>query len=225
MKTQAMSAASEECEEELIPTRKTLLHRLKNWRDDESWRDFFNTYWKLIYRFALQRGLTHVEAEEVVQDTVLAVAKGIQNFEYDPARCAFKSWLLTVTRSKIANQLARRGRTGKRMESAEDSRATPLLNRVPDPQGQGQLEKAWEDEWKQNLIDAAIRRVKERVAVEHYQMFDLFVLKGWPARDVAKTLGVTIAHVYVAKHRIAKLIQKQFSQLEKNGERVAPKGR
>jgi DNA-directed RNA polymerase specialized sigma24 family protein len=50
------------------------------------------------------------EAEEVVQETVLAVAKGIQGFTYDPAQCAFKTWLLTVTRSKIANQFKKRAR-------------------------------------------------------------------------------------------------------------------
>ena len=48
-------------------------------------------------------------------------------------------------------------------------------------------------------------------------MFDLFVLKEWPAGDVAKTLGVTIAHVYVAKHRISKLIRKEVELLEKKG--------
>jgi len=216
MKAGLCNLPRDECEEELIPTRKSLLGRLKDWRDNESWRDFFNTYWKLIYRFALQRGLNHEQAEEVVQDTILAVAKGIQNFEYDPEKCAFKTWLLTVTRSKIANQLARQARTGGRVDHGDDSRPTPLLDRVPDAQGQAQWENVWEDEWKQNLMDAAIQRVKQRVAVEHYQMFDLFVLKGWPARDVAKTLGVTIAHVYVAKHRLAKLIQKQFAALEKN---------
>ena len=50
------------CEEDLIPTRKSLLGRLKDWRDKESWGDFFNTYWKLIYNFAVQRGLSHQEA-------------------------------------------------------------------------------------------------------------------------------------------------------------------
>ena len=66
-------------------------------------------------------------------------------------------------------------------------------------------------------MDAAIQRVKGKVAIEHYQMFDLFVIKGWPAKEVAKTLGVTIAHVYVAKHRIAKLIRKEVAALEAKG--------
>ena len=51
---------------ELIPTRDSLLSRLKDWRDDDSWRDFFNTYWKLLHGVALKAGLTEEEAQEVV---------------------------------------------------------------------------------------------------------------------------------------------------------------
>src|SRR5215468_8825817 len=91
---------------DLIPTRKSLLARLTDWEDKESWRTFFETYWRLIYGFAVGRGLSHQEAQEVVQETVIAVAKNIGKFSYDPQVCAFKTWLLGVTRSKIANQFA-----------------------------------------------------------------------------------------------------------------------
>jgi len=66
-------------------------------------------------------------------------------------------------------------------------------------------------------MDAAIQRVKRRVSIEQYQMFDLFVLKQWPARDVAKALGVTVGHVYVAKHRLSKLVRNEVAALEAKG--------
>ncbi|MBE0541539.1 MAG: sigma-70 family RNA polymerase sigma factor [Verrucomicrobia bacterium] len=207
---------TDDCPEDLIPTRGSLLSRLKNWEDGESWRTFFDTYWKLIYGFALQRGLSYEEAQEVVQETVVAVAKHIGKFHYDPKVCAFKTWLLGVTRSKIANQFARRARNPAASSSREDSSATPLLHQIPDEQS-GQWDKAWDEEWQKNLMEAAIHRVKRRVSIEQYQMFDLFVLKQWPARDVAKTLGVTIAHVYVAKHRISKLVRQEVAALEVKG--------
>jgi RNA polymerase sigma-70 factor (ECF subfamily) len=194
------------------------LGRLKNWEDNESWRCFFDTYWKLIYNFAVQRGLSHQEAEEVVQDTVVAVAKSIPTFEYDPAKCAFKTWLLTVTRSKIANQFEKRRRHPMMAAaSADDSGQTPLVERLSEDHVQPELETGWNDEWQKNLMDAAIHRLKRRVSIEQFQMFDLFVLKGWPARQVAKTLGVTVAHVYVAKHRLARLVQKEVAALEEKG--------
>jgi RNA polymerase sigma-70 factor (ECF subfamily) len=207
----------DDCPADLIPTRGSLLGRLKDWRDDESWRVFFDTYWKLIYNFALHRGLTHDEAQEVVQETVVSVAKSIAGFEYNPQKCSFKSWLLTVTRSKIANQQARRVRHAHVTSlSTDETKGTVLLNRIPDPSG-AEWNRSWDEEWQKNLMDTAIARVKKRVSIEQYQMFDLYVLKQWPARDVSKTLGVSVAHVYVAKHRISKLIRKETKALEARG--------
>ena len=209
----------DDCPVDLIPTRKSLLGRLHDWEDNESWRDFFDTYWRLIYGFAIQRGLSHEEAQEAVQETVVAVAKSIGRFEYDPKKCAFKTWLLGVTGSKIANQFAKRGKHNVvrgRRSANDQSGDTSLLGRLPD-ESSAQWDQSWDVEWQKNLMDAAIRRVKQRVSIEQFQMFDLFVLKEWPARDVAKTLGVTIAHVYVAKHRISKLIRKDVEALEAKG--------
>src|SRR6266487_5226320 len=91
-----------------LPTRQSLLSRLKDWDDHESWRDFFDTYWRLIYGLAVKSGLTNTEAEEVVQETLLAVAKEMPDFKHDPARGSFKGWLLEITRRRIANQVRRR---------------------------------------------------------------------------------------------------------------------
>jgi RNA polymerase sigma-70 factor (ECF subfamily) len=216
--TMNLHQQGDDCRPDLIPTRKSLLGRLKNWEDNASWRDFFETYWKLIYSFTIQRGLSHEEAQEVVQETVVAVAKSIGKFQYNPQVCAFKTWLLGVTRSKIANQFARRARlpTVVAITSPGDSSDTGMSGRLPDEQA-GQWDEAWDEEWQKNLMDAAIQRVKRRISIEQYQMFDLFVLKNWSAKDVANALGVTIAHVYVAKHRIAKLIRKEVAVLEAKG--------
>ena len=40
-----------DCPADLIPTRASLLGRLKDWDDHASWREFFDTYWKLSPRF------------------------------------------------------------------------------------------------------------------------------------------------------------------------------
>src|SRR6267143_6364892 len=87
--------------ENLLPTRRSLLNRLKNWDDQESWKDFFDTYWKLIYGVAIKAGLSDAEAEEVVQETVITVAKKIGDFKADPAHGSFKGWLLKITQWRI----------------------------------------------------------------------------------------------------------------------------
>lgn len=197
--------------DDLIPTRGSLLGRLQDWEDNQSWRAFFDTYWKLIYNFAKGRGLTHEEAQEVVQETVVAVARSIGKFRYDPKVCRFKTWLLTVTRSKIANQFALRARH----PTPPEDPPTDLPGSPGAPaETSDQFERSWDEEWQRNLMETAIQRVKTRVSIEQYQMFDLFALKQWPVREVARTLGVTVGHVYVAKHRVAKLVREEIEALE-----------
>jgi RNA polymerase sigma-70 factor (ECF subfamily) len=59
-----------------------------------------------------------------------------------------------------------------------------------------------------------MERVKRKVKEEHYQMFDLYVIKHWPVTKVAQTLGVNIGQVYLAKHRLSALIRKEVRALE-----------
>jgi RNA polymerase sigma-70 factor (ECF subfamily) len=69
-----------------LPTRRTLLSRLKNWDDQQSWREFFNTYWRFIYAVAIRSGLTDAEAQEVVQETVITVSKTDTGLQVRPSK-------------------------------------------------------------------------------------------------------------------------------------------
>src|SRR5438309_8508414 len=79
--------------DELIPTRHSLLRRVKNWEDQASWEEFFKIYWKLIYGVAIKAGLTDAEAQDVVQETIMNAAKNIKGFEIGSERGSFKAWL------------------------------------------------------------------------------------------------------------------------------------
>ena len=208
---------------ELIPTRRTLLSRLKNWDDQESWQEFFDTYWKLIYGVAIKAGLTEAEAQDVVQETVLLVAKKMPDFKYDPAIGSFKNWLLHITRWRIGDQLRMRPLIDLRLGIVEtvnqprtDTATTETadIERVPDPAAVN-LAAVWEEEWQKNIFDAAIEKVKREVSAKQYQIFDLYVIKNWPVRKVACTLGISIAKVYLAKHRVAGSLKKEIEKLER----------
>ena len=49
-------------DDEKNPTRRSLVGRLKNLDDQESWKQFFDMYWKLIYSSAIRAGLSEAEA-------------------------------------------------------------------------------------------------------------------------------------------------------------------
>ena len=198
--------------EDPIPTRYSLLSRLQNWADDESWRDFFDTYWRLIYSVALRSGLTDAEAQEVVQETIICVAKSIQKFKRDRRLGSFKGWLRNLTHWRIADQLRKRT-IMPQGDLAHASQPPAMPDAIPEVPSEAVSE--WESEWQRNLLKAALERVKRRVREEQYQLFDLYVVRQWPVHRITQTLGVSATRVYLAKHRLTRLLRKEMRQLEK----------
>jgi len=199
-----------------IQTRTTLLERLKDWRDNPSWQEFFNTYWKLIYGVAIQSGLNEVEAQDVVQETMLSVAKHIPNFKYDRTLGSFKHWLMNMTRWRINDQVRRRINSVASPDAETPTETkTGRVNKVPDPASLD-LDALWEAEWEKNLLDTAVSKVKRELEPEKYQIFDFLVNKEWPAQKVADAFGMTVNQVYIAKHRVTELIKEEIERLKKN---------
>jgi RNA polymerase sigma factor (sigma-70 family) len=200
--------------EEFIPTRKSLLTRLKNWDDQEGWREFFDTYWKLIYSVALKSGFNDAEAQDVVQDTIVAVAKKMRHFKYDPRIGSFKAWLLLNTRSRIAERLRKKRLPLAGKPPADATSRTATVERVPDPAGQN-LDDLWEAEWKQTLWEQALAGVKKQVAPKQFQIFDLYVLQETPITTITRALGVTASQVYLAKHRVSLALKDEMKKVER----------
>jgi RNA polymerase sigma factor (sigma-70 family) len=202
----------------LLATRRSLVDRLADWDDQRRWQQFFDTYWKLIYAAARKAGLTEVESQEVVQETVITVAKNISKLRYDPAIGSFKGWLLNITRWRIADQYRKRIPDEQHQRPARkgEDRMTATMDRFADDRTQA-IDELWEREWKHNLLDAAITRLKKKVDPKQFQIFDCYVHKEWPAQKVAERLRVSVGQVYLARHRVAALLKKEIKALEKKG--------
>jgi RNA polymerase sigma factor (sigma-70 family) len=197
--------------DEFLPTRKSLLTRLKNWDDQDGWREFFDTYWKLIYSVGRKAGFTDAEAQDLVQETMMSVAKKMRGFKYDPTIGSFKTWLLLNVRSRIADHLRKRNAASR--PQFVDGDKTELLDAAVDPSVRD-LDGIWEEEWQRNLFDVALQNVKSEVSARQFQIFELYVLQELPLGMLTSRLGVNIGQVYLAKHRVAQLLKKEVKRLE-----------
>ena len=204
-----------ELPDELIPTRASLIQRLKNWEDQASWQEFFETYCRLIYGVAVKRGLTKSEAQEVVQETMISVAKHMPTFKYDPAIGSFKTWLLNMTRWRIADQVRKRLPLTMIQESGECILREEYENMGSANEVSPDLEKIWDAEWEKNLLEVAVSKARRRLDPQQYQIFDFYVNKAWTAEKVAKTLGVSLNQVYMAKHRVTDMITQEIERLKR----------
>lgn len=213
--------------EDSIPTRHSLLIRLKQLDNEPSWREFFERYWELIYNLARKAGLNDAEAQDVVQETIIGVAGKIGEFKVDPRLGSFKSWLLGQARWRIADQFRARkkaaaftssgpsddsgGRRGV-VQLLDGGTGTSPLHQLPDL-AVDPLERIWEEEWEQHFLRMSLERVRAQVSVKQYQMFDLHALQGVSVRETARALGTTMAAVYMAKSRVGRLLRREVARL------------
>jgi len=198
-------------EDNLIQTRATLLDRMKDLDDQTSWQQFFDIYWKLIYGIARKGGLSDAEAQDVVQETMIAVAKHMPGFVYNPALGTFKAWLLTLTRWRIVDQFRKRGRLMP--DNADTSARTDLMERIPDERSLD-WNAIWETEWEKTLLDAAMTRVRKDLDPQKFQIFDFYVNREWPPEKVAQSFNVSLNQVYLVKNRVTELLREEFRRLE-----------
>jgi len=195
-------------------TRKSLIARLDNWEDQRTWDEFYQTYWRLIYSVAIKAGLRPEEAFDCVQETILSIAKQSKKKLYDPEQGSFKTWLMNMTRWRINDQFRKRKKdTAMAGGEWDDDRKTAVIDRIEDPKGEV-LERLWDVEWKKGIADAALARVKAQVSPKQYQIFDYYVVRQWDASKVQDKLNVSMAQVYLAKHRVGSILKKELAKLE-----------
>src|ERR1043166_4955183 len=211
-----------------VQTRPTLLDRVKA-GDEASWQEFDGIYRKVIRDFAIQANLSDSEADEAAQETMIGMARHLPQYKYEPKVCRFKTYLLNQAVWRIKDQLKKRDKLAALEGSAscrkpafpgDDTSRTETINRVADPAATD-LDALFEAEWRKNLLQVAIERVKEKFSHKQFQIFDLLAFQQWPAADVARALGVSIANVYVTRHCIAAAIKKETRRLEQKLEHQA----
>ncbi len=207
-------------DEELLPTRPSLLARLRN-RDDskawhQGWEEFYLRYHPVIYRHALKHGLPEAEAEDVVQEIVIGLARSLPQFKYDPAVSSFKTWLFRVARNKIASHLRHRGRQCRSpADGLAEEQDPELLAEVADDNVLSP-DKEWDLMWEANLRRAALEQVQSRVKPRTMRLYLYHVVDGNSVEATVRFFRdsqVTPETVHLAKHRVQKMVDNALDRL------------
>jgi RNA polymerase sigma-70 factor (ECF subfamily) len=178
------------------PTRASLLLRLRDLRDEAAWRQFVDLYAPLVYGYLRRQGLQDADAADLCQDVLAAVAGAIGRLEYDPRRGAFRNWLFTAVRHKLANWQAARAH---RAQGSGDTATHQLLEQCPVADGTA---AEWEAEWQQRVFAWACEQVRQDVTDATWQAFWRTAVDGQPGKRVAADLGLSVAAVYLARSRV-----------------------
>lgn len=193
-----------------LRTRHSLLSRLKECDDRAGWREFFDRYWRLIYSFARNAGMNDADAQDIVQEVMLSVSKSLPDYRRQQGG-SFKGWLLTIVRRRMADHW--------RTRLPKEQWHVPLPEQPSAlPGKEDALDRIWQEEWEARLFETAAQRVQQRVGARNYLIFDMLVRQRTSLRDVCRSLGVNAAQVYLAKHRVGRLMKQEVAALQEGRE-------
>jgi RNA polymerase sigma factor (sigma-70 family) len=188
-------------------TRETLLQRVRRQYDQVAWEEFVYYYRGYVYNIACRMGLSHHDAEEVVQTVMVQLWKKLPEFEYDSRKGRFRGWLCTVAGNEVKMLLRRKSRDIERLSPAEKEDLIQHLHKVETPS-----EELAEQEWVTYITTLAWNRVQEEFGVNEKAAFEM-VSKGVPVEEVSKKLGITTSSVYVYKKRVTDRLKQEIIRL------------
>jgi RNA polymerase sigma-70 factor (ECF subfamily) len=204
-----------------VPTSLTLVNGLRDPGNAGAWRSFLERYKALIDAWCRGLGLNASDAEEAGAAVLAKLVEGVRS--YNPAR-RFRPWLKAVVRNEARDLLRRRKRRPGDWGSG-DSGVQAQLESIE--VGEDELASRLENEVEQ-LRQAAQRiaaAVQARVQPHTWQAFELTEAEGLPAEEVGRSLGMTIAAVYKARHRVLGLLREEAQKEGPAGEKLGEAAR
>jgi RNA polymerase sigma-70 factor (ECF subfamily) len=190
-------------------TKPSLLVRLRDDNDHDSWSSFVDVYGPLVHQYLLNRGLQQADALDLTQDVMVTVSARIKSFQYNPKRGQFRAWLFTV----VKNCLRDFWRKGKHQERGVGNTEVPdALAQLPNPPVPDAGE--WNRHYEQQLFRAAAKQVRDDFQESTWHAFWETAVEGNSGADVAERLGITRAAVYLAKGRVIARIKEQVRLLQ-----------
>ena len=190
-------------------TSVTLLARLRHDPTDQAaWGEFVARYGPKILQWCRRWHLQEADAQDVAQDVLLKFHGLMATFSYD-ASGSFRAWLKTLAHHAWCDLVAERRRAGI---GTGDTRMAALLN---DLAAGEDLAGDLQEEFRRELLDLAMARVKARVPPQTWDAFRLTALECASGAAAAAQLRMRTAQVYLARSKVNQRLHEEVRKLER----------
>ena len=123
-------------------TRQTLIQRMQETQDEQSWEEFLQAYQPYIQAIVRNMKISEHDADDIVQQVMLKVWKNIATIENDPNK-RFRSWLSTVTANCVKDFVRKRKLDAARLEKAAQDSTLAYLDAIRLPDIEDIAERRW----------------------------------------------------------------------------------
>lgn len=156
-----------------------------------------------IYRFGMKMCRDHEDAKDVLQDTLLAMARTVRDFR---GASSLSTWLYTIARSFCIKK-RRRSKFAPPVVHSLDTDAEAQVNELADPA------KGPEEALAGRRVDDALEQAIRSLEPMYREVLVLRDVEGLTAPEVAEVLGVTVQAVKSRLHRARLSVRAQVAPL------------
>ncbi|TWU56732.1 ECF RNA polymerase sigma factor SigE [Rubripirellula tenax] len=174
-------------------TRASLILRLQDADDVAAWEEFVSIYSPVIFRVAVSRGFQAADAQDIVQEVLLCVARSVSQWLERTDRGSFRAWLLRVARNQAFDLINDRATKSLGTGGQE---AEQLLASVP---ANSDLSSVLDLEYERAVFQWAADQVRGLVADHTWQAFWLTRIEGLSVEEAASKLNLRPGNIYFAR--------------------------
>ena len=184
-----------------VRTSISLLEKLRD-GDPAAWKDAHRLYGPMILKWCRDMRLQEADAQDLSQKVLLKLFRRMSGFHYDPTK-SFRAYLKTLVHYAWCDLV-------------EDWKKSPLGNSEQIDEAAGadlleQFEKRYD-------LDIAMTRIRTYVEPKTWEAFQLTAIDGLSGAEVSQRMGLSVASVYKARHRVQNLLKDTLADLQRDGE-------
>ena len=136
----------------MADTSSGLLLRVRDGTDGEAWARLVHLYAPLLHGWLHRYAVPAEDADDVVQDVLLAAVREMPDFRYDRSRGSFRGWLRIVLVHRL------RDHQRSRRHQSLIAKGEALLHRLEDPHDD--LARTWDREHDEHVIGRLLQVVR-----------------------------------------------------------------
>ena len=181
-------------------THKTMLEKIQS-GDEVSWQEFYDRYSPVVLQAGGSYGLTPEECRDVLQNVMLKFFRHDLILKYDSKRARFRTYFNQILCSCICDY-----RRQKRQLSPEIG-----TEKLPDQPVPAEADQLFLDEWRSQMLQEALDRLRNQVKPETFLAFHLTAFQGKSVKAAAEFLKTDVNMIYVARSRCAAKLKEIIS--------------
>jgi RNA polymerase sigma-70 factor (ECF subfamily) len=189
-------------------TSISLLNRLQQTDDSKNWNRLVELYAPLLRVWLRKYDVQASDADDLVQEVLMAVSTELKSFDHSGRPGAFRSWLRTILAHRLRNFWRAQGR---RPQARGDSDIERRLELLEDPASE--LSEIWNRQHDRHVVRQLLATTESSFEPSTWKAFCRVAIEGARPDLVATELGISLNAVFIAKFRVLKRLREEAEGL------------